>query len=110
MIKVIIENENFVVNPSKTRVAGAARAKRVTGLIISNDTFGIGKQKYKDLRAKIHHLTLPEEQNNEKLVYEVGGWLSYLNSVDKKRWQKAKNYIAELADKHPKTLVSKLKR
>lgn len=110
MIKVIIENENFVVNPSKTRVAGAARAKRVTGLIISNDTFGIGKQKYKDLRAKIHHLTLPEEQNNEKLVYEVGGWLSYLNSVDKKRLQKAKNYIAELADKHPNTLVSKLKR
>jgi|SRR3989304_3456550 len=110
MIKVIIENENFVVNPSKTRVAGAARAKRVTGLIISNDTFGIGKQKYKDLRAKIHHLTLPEEQTNEKLVFEVGGWLSYLNSVDKKRLQKAKNYIAYLADKHPKTLVSKLKR
>ncbi len=110
MIKSIIENENFVVNPVKTRIAGASRAKKVTGLIISNNTFGIGKQKYKDLRAKIHHLTLPSEQTNTKLLNEVIGWLSYLNSVDKKRLSKANKYITKLTDKHPTTLVAKLKR
>lgn len=110
MIKSIIEDENFVVNPEKTRIAGAARSKKVTGLIISNNSFGIGKQKYKVLRAKIHHLTLSSEQTNTKLLYEVSGWLSYLNSVDKKRLSKANQYITELTDKHPTTLVAKLKR
>ena len=108
MIKKIVEDENFIINPSKTRVAGSARAKIVTGLVISNDTFGIGKQKYKNVRAKIHHLTLPKEQKNIKLLNEVKGWLSYLNSIDKKRLSKAKKYIKELTDKHPDSLVTKL--
>jgi len=108
VIKAIVEDENFIINPSKTRIAGSARAKIVTGLVISNDTFGIGKHKYKNVRAKIHHLTLPKEQKNIKLLYEVNGWLSYLNSVDKKKLSKAKKYIKELANKYPATLVTKL--
>ena len=108
MIKEIINDENFTVNHKKTRIASSARAKIVTGLIINEDSVGIGKQKYKELRAKIHHLTLPHEQTNEKLLYHVGGWLSYLNSVDKERLKKAKKYISELTKKHPKTLVAKL--
>lgn len=108
MIKEIINDENFIVNHKKTRIASSARAKIVTGLIINEDSVGIGKQKYKELRAKIHHLTLPHEQTNEKLLYHVGGWLSYLNSVDKERLKKAKKYISELTKKHPKTLIAKL--
>lgn len=108
IIKTIIQDEKFELNPSKTRVAGAARAKTVTGLTIANEGIGIGKNNYKNLRSKIHHLTLPAEQTNTKLLYEVGGWLSYLNSVDKKRLAKANNYICELSAKCPTTLVAKL--
>jgi len=108
MIKTIINDENFEVNHKKTRIASSARAKIVTGLIVNEDSVGIGKQKYKDLRAKIHHLTLPTEQKNEKLLYHVGGWLSYLNSVDKLRLQKAKKYISELTKKYPTTLIARL--
>jgi RNA-directed DNA polymerase len=110
MIKTIIDDENFVVNHKKTRIASSARAKIVTGLIVNEDSVGIGKQKFKDLRAKIHHLTLPAEQTNEKLLYHVGGWLSYLNSVDKERLKKAKKYINELTKKHPTTLIARLDR
>jgi len=109
MIKSIIKNENFEVNPIKTRVAGPSRAKKVTGLIIADDSFGVGKCKYKELRAKIYHLTLPKEQKNTKLFYEVNGWLAYLNSVDKERLKKANKFISELAVEHPKTLVARLK-
>lgn len=108
MINTIVENEKFSINQDKTRIAGSSRAKIVTGLVLSNDTFGVGKQKYKNVRAKIHHLTLKKEQKNIKLLYEVNGWLSYLNSVDKKRLTKATKYIKELSDKHPSTLVTKL--
>lgn len=108
MIKKIIEDENFVINNSKTRIAGSSRPKIVTGLILANNSFGIGKQKYLIVRAKIHHLTFADEQVNFILLNEVNGWLSYLNSVDKKRLAKAKNYIKELALKYPTTLVTKL--
>jgi len=108
MIKKIVEDENFKINSEKTRIAGSSRAKIVTGLVLSNDTFGIGKQKYKILRSKIHHLVLPINQSNIKMLNEVCGWLSYLNSVDKKRLNKVKKYIEELAIKHPGTLLTKL--
>src|SRR6185312_5027704 len=106
MIKKIVEDENFQINPSKTRIAGSSRAKIITGLVLSDGSFGIGKQKYKNVRAKIHHLTLPKEQMNSKLLYEVSGWLSYLNSVDKKRLNQAVQYINKLAIKHPVTLIT----
>ncbi len=108
MIKKIIENECFIINHSKTRIAGAARRKIVTGLVISGDNIGIGKQKYKKLRAKIHHLSFLTEKENTKLLNEVRGWLSYLNSVDKKRLSYAKKYITKLSEKYPDTLVTKL--
>jgi hypothetical protein len=89
-------------------MAGTARAKIVTGLIISDEQIGIGKNKFKVLRSKIHYLTLPAEQTNEKLLYEVIGWLSYLNSVDKTRFAKANKYVEKLTEKYPDTLVSKI--
>ena len=110
MIRTIIESENFFINHSKTRVAGSSRAKIVTGLVISGDSIGVGKQKFKNIRAKIHHLTFPEEQENTKLLYEVNGWLSYLNSVDKKRLLKAKEYIKKLSIKYPETIIVKLNK
>ena len=108
MIKTIIVDEDFIVNNSKTRIASSARAKIVTGLVINDENIGIGKQKYKDLRAKIHHLTMRNEQKNLQLLNHVNGWLSYLNSVDKSRLEKANKYINELSLKFPKTLISKL--
>ena len=108
MIRKIIENENFNINHSKTRIAGASRSKIVTGLIISGDRIGIGKKNYKKIRAKIHHLTLQKEQKNKELFYEVSGWVSYLNSVDKRRFIKAQKYIQELSKRYPNTLVAGL--
>ncbi len=107
-IKEIIESEKFSVNDSKTRIAGAARARIVTGLVVSGDNIGIGAQKYKAVRAKIHQLSLLPETDDSGKLNEVRGWLSYLNSVDKKRFLKAKEYANKLSEKYPGTLVAKL--
>ena len=106
-IKTIIESEGFKINRSKTRIAGSARKKIVTGLIITEDNVGIGKQKYKELRVKIHHLAHSTSKENQKLLNEVKGWLSYLNSVDKNRFSKAKKYIAELSIRFPDSPIVK---
>lgn len=108
MIKKIIRDEEFKINNSKTRIAGMSRAKIITGLTLSNDSIGIGKEKYKKLRSKIFHLTLPKNIGNLKLLYEVNGWLAYLKSVDIKRWHKAKKYIKELNAKYHITLIDKV--
>lgn len=108
MIKSIINEENFCVNHKKTRISSAARTKSVTGLIVNEASVGIGKQKFKILRAKIYHLTLPEEQTNEKLLHHVEGWLAYLNSVDIIRHKRAMSYISELTKKHPTSLIVRI--
>lgn len=108
MIKKIIEEEKFKINPSKTRIAGLSRAKVVTGLVLSDQSIGIGKNNYKTLRAMIHRLTFSSEQSNTKLFNQVKGWLAYLNSVDIKRLNKARKYIKDLSAKYPETLISKI--
>ena len=108
MIKKIVEAENFLINPLKTRVSGLSKAKVVTGLTLYNDNIGVGKEKYKLIRAKIHELTSLKDPSNTKLLYELGGWLAYLNSVNKKRFNKAKKYISGLKAKHPDSLIHKL--
>lgn len=107
-IKEIVESENFNINENKTRVAGASRAKIVTGLIINETSCGIGKRKYKLLRAKIHHLSILENQENLVLLEHVKGWFAFLKSVDLKRYEKAKRYISELSKKNPDRLVGQL--
>ncbi|GAA4739599.1 retron St85 family RNA-directed DNA polymerase [Flavisolibacter ginsenosidimutans] len=107
-ITSIIEDEKLHINPSKTRIAGSARARKVTGLIITNESFGIGRQVYLKVRAKIHHLTLNREQKNFDLINEVQGWLAYLKNVDKLRYKKAADYIRSLKEKYPATLISQI--
>ncbi len=107
VVKSILLDEGFKINSSKTRIAGAARAKRITGLILSDNSCGIGKQEYKKLRSKIYHLALDKENKNTKLLNHVNGWLSYLNSVDKKRLEQVFIYIKKLENKFPNRQMSK---
>jgi len=107
-ITSIVEQENLKINPNKTRIAGISRQKKVTGLVISEEKFGIGRQKYKELRRKIHYLTKPNEQLNLKRINEVQGWLSYLYGVDKRRYFEAVKYIVRLKSKKPDTLLNKI--
>jgi|SRR5690625_3482340 len=108
VVKSIIEDEGFKINPKKTRVAGPSRAKIVTGLIVANNRIGIGKTKYRILRSKIFHLTKPKEQKNMDLLNEVNGWIAYLKSVDIYRCNKLFKYISKLKKEHPQTLVNKI--
>lgn len=108
-IRLILADEGFTINKGKTRVAGSGKAKRVTGLTISNEEFGVGKKLWHALRCKIFHLTKDSEQSNISLLKSVNGWLAYLNSVDKKRLREAKAYVERLKARYPSTLIMKVK-
>jgi len=108
-IKLIIEDEKLEINNKKTRVSGAARCKKVTGLVIDNGSFGIGKVKYNKLRSLTFHLVKDTEQKVISRISEVQGWLSYLNVVDEKRCRDLIKFINSLKIKFPDTLVSQIK-
>lgn len=107
-INNIIEDEGLIVNKEKTRLNGSSRAKIVTGLILSKNSFGIGKKKYKTLRSKIYSLTKPIDKQNFELINQVNGYLAFTKSVDIIRYKRAKRYIEELRTKYPETFINKL--
>ena len=108
-IEYIAKDEWFEINKEKTHISGPSRAKKITGLVLSKDSFGIGKKKFNLLRAKLHYLTKPGQQNNSKLFDHTKGYLAFLKSVDESRYLKVKKYINNLNVKIPNTLISGLR-
>jgi RNA-directed DNA polymerase len=103
----IIEDEGFKLNNDKTRFAGPSRRRKVTGLIIHKHGFGIGREKYRKLRSMIHHLCLNQlEKVDKDQIEHIKGWLAFVNSVDKNRFELLKKYIENLKRKYPNSAVT----
>jgi RNA-directed DNA polymerase len=97
MVKKIIIDESHEVNDRKTRVSGSARRKIITGLVLHENTIGIGKRKYKSIRSKVFQLAI---SNSNSDINKIIGWISYLNSVDKPRLIRLKKHIKDLSEKY----------
>lgn len=113
-VKKIIEDEGFSLNDRKTRIAGTSKAKKVTGLIVNENSVGVGKKVYKLLRAKIHYLSKLETEaginstDGKNLFLHIKGWLSYLNSVDPTRYRRTRIYIQKLLVKSENDFLQSL--
>lgn len=105
IVNKIILTEGFNINKSKTRLLGISRRKEVTGLIISNGTYGIGREKYRLMRAKIFQLSKSGDNITEKEINHLIGWLSYIKSVDNERYELIKKYIYSLGEKYKDTSI-----
>lgn len=103
-IKKIIQDEQFIINNNKTRIAGPARARKVTGLIVTENSVGIGRKKLRELRLKIYKFWA-NEGNNIKEFKKIHGFLSFTKSVDKNRWLIIQKYMKTLNNKNPATLL-----
>ncbi|WP_432699747.1 retron St85 family RNA-directed DNA polymerase [Kluyvera cryocrescens] len=101
----IIPTEDLVINTKKTCISGPRSQKKVTGLVISQEKAGVGRLKYKELRAKIHHVFAGRSQEIE----HVRGWLSFLSSVDLKSYRRLLVYISKLEKKYGLNPLSKTK-
>lgn len=96
-IGTIIDDEGFKINHKKTVLCGTKRQKKVTGLIISESFVGIGRVKYREIRAKLHHLFTGKSSD----FSHVNGLLSYIYSVDRRAYNKLYTYIVGLRRKYP---------
>lgn len=90
----IIQDEGFELNKSKTRFLGPNRQRKITGLIINEKSFGIGRKSERLLRAKIHRFYIKPlpDQEKEKLRTHISGWLAYMQKVDFRRLSRLIEY------------------
>ncbi|MBX7044545.1 MAG: retron St85 family RNA-directed DNA polymerase [Ignavibacteria bacterium] len=114
IVKDIIESENFEINKNKTRFIGISRCRKITGLVLSDNNFGVGKRKYKNIRSKVFKLKDIEkieddkEKRKIKEMKEVYGLIAYLKSVDKERYLRILDYIRTLSVKYPNSILTNI--
>lgn len=98
----ILRSEGFKPNEAKTRFLGPRRQRKVTGLIISDESLGVGKKTKRKLRSAIHRLITANLSNikRERLRRHISGWLAYMNGVDPKGLRQLKLYARHLSLAH----------
>ena len=106
-VQSIINDEGFFVNRKKLRIRGLCKKKTVTGLVIEGDKVGIGREKYRLIRSKINRLCIHSNHEN-KDINHLEGWLSFIYSVDKERYDRLKIYIHKLNIKYPNSSIKEL--
>ncbi len=108
-IRKIVESEGYSLNERKTRVSGPARRHTVTGLVVTSEDVGIGRESYRELRATLHRLaTKPTTAAGKIEIMKVKGFVAYLNSVDDVRRKRLDKYLDGLRRKYPKSALALL--
>ena len=70
------------VNQGKTVRVSKAEARRVTGLVLTNDRkVSLGRETKRRIRAGVHHFVTGKLATDE--ILKLGGMLAYVNSVER---------------------------
>ncbi|MFX0195473.1 MAG: retron St85 family RNA-directed DNA polymerase [Candidatus Hodarchaeota archaeon] len=90
----ILHSEAFKLNEAKTRLLGPRRQRKVTGIIISEGSLGVGRKRKRIIRATIHRLVKENLSSieDERLCNHINGWLSYMKTVDNTGLNQIKKY------------------
>lgn len=102
LVRIISSDEGYTINESKTRLMGPGARRVITGLVLSGDGFGLGRQKERTLRAKIHQLINadPSDPDYDAKISHLVGWFAYLRTVDRQRLDRLQRYVSSLALKN----------
>ena len=100
IIKSIICDEGFEINPNKIRFVGPSIRCKITGLVKNSKEpkFGIGKKKKNWMRSVIFNLIVNKKAISAKYqnMESVLGWLSYVKHVDESSYDYLNTYMKRL--------------
>jgi hypothetical protein len=99
--RILIE-EGFNLNTAKTRFMGRSTRREVTGLVVGENSVGIGRQEKRILRVKIYQLLKGKikEEDKPQRFNHINGWLSFLSHIDKDGVRMLKRYAESLNLQH----------
>ena len=76
-----LRSPRLTINVEKTVRVSKKRARKITGLVITNDAkVSLGRDRKREISAAVHHFTLGRLNPEECL--ELKGMLAYVNSVE----------------------------
>lgn len=111
ILKKIINEENYQLNNNKTRIIRPGNAKKITGLLITDEgKISIGRKQRKTLRATIYNslnndnLTIQEKIDIEN---HINGWLSFLKGIDYNSYQQLLKWKEEFEKKAKTNKIAK---
>jgi len=105
MVQHIVTEEGFNLNECKTRYMGPRQRRRVTGLVIGDNSIGVGKRRKRRLRAALHRLAAGNLVNEEReaLGRHLVGWLAFLRDVDRKGYGQLRVYGDRLYERYARS-------
>lgn len=92
----IIPTEGMIVNKDKISVCGPRKQKKVTGLVLSTDNVGIGREKFREIKSKIHWLAVQRSHD----FSHVRGLLSFVAGVDDKNYRRLVAFVQKMSKKY----------
>src|SRR5688572_27879330 len=78
-ISHIIRDSGFNLNGAKSRLVGPQGRKTVTGLVLAQETAGIGRQRLRELRARLQYAHMGRGIPN---LAAIQGWLDHVSDAD----------------------------
>lgn len=106
LITHIVRDCGFKLNARKSRLAGASRTLKVTGLVVSLGRVGISRSRLREIRVKLHRLHTGTADSE---LSSVQGLLDYVWDVDKTRYGILLRYIHGLTTALPETALTRLR-
>ncbi|MDR3594960.1 reverse transcriptase domain-containing protein [Clostridium sp.] len=89
LVSKIVSEEGLNINQKKTRFLRKNNRQCITGIVINNDEIGVPKKWIKTLRAAIYNANKLKNNGEEvpaKTVNEISGMVSWVKSVNSKRY------------------------
>lgn len=106
MVQRIVQEEGLALNEAKTRYMGPKRRQKITGLVIGDNHAGIGRHTERRLRAIAYNMCAPDKSVDiEDVEVWFKGYLSFLHSIDKVRYERITDYISRLALRFPSSKI-----
>jgi hypothetical protein len=83
VVRRIVEEEGFTINPEKTRVARTGGRQTVTGLVVNGDGRPrVPRRLRRQLRAAVHNVSLGKPLKQGETAERLAGYAAYVHMSD----------------------------
>jgi RNA-directed DNA polymerase len=103
--KQVVENEDFILHPDKTKIMRKGSQKKVTGIVV-NEKASVDRSTLRKFRALLHQAGQTGWENkqwgnSQNVVNSVLGFANFVAMVDAQKGKGLKEQIATLLKKYP---------
>ena len=113
-IKHVIEDENFIVHPNKTRVLRSGHRLEVTGLTV-NQQVNVSRKQLRNFRATLHQIERDGPAgktwgNSPNVMAAITGYANFVAMVDPEKGRQFQEQVRRIERKHGRQPTEHIQR